>query len=86
MKDYVSEEEARTNPHKPDDRTFGLCLLDIVVIRKATGGMAGVRYKPTTPFLGHAHAQIYGCEDAKIQQQLVLLATVVPAPEWRPRT
>jgi hypothetical protein len=37
-------------------------------------------------FIGHAHAQIYGCQDAETQQQLVLLATVVRAPGWRAPT
>jgi hypothetical protein len=79
LKDYVSEEEARTNPHDREDRTFGLCLLDIAAIRVIRA--AGVRYNPRgTGTIGRAHVQIYGCEDVEVQQQLVLLAKVVRAP------
>jgi hypothetical protein len=80
LKEYVTEEEARTNPHNPEDRRFGLCLLDIAAIRIAAGGTAGVRYKPTARPLGHAHVQIYGCESVDVQQQLAVLAKVVRPP------
>jgi hypothetical protein len=80
LKDYVTEGEARTNPHDPTDRSFGLCVLDIAKIREATSGVAGVRYKRTGGSIGHAHVQIYGCQDVDVQQQLAVLAVVVQAP------
>jgi hypothetical protein len=81
LTDYVSPEEARTNPHNPEDRTFGLCRLDIATILDATKGAVTVTYNPRSTPLGHAHVQIRGCDDSEeLQQLLAVLATVIRAP------
>jgi hypothetical protein len=80
LQECVTAEQARTNPRNPDDQRFGLCMLDIAEIRGVAGGTVGVRYKPTSGSLGHAHVQIYGCESVEIQQQLAILARLVRPP------
>ena len=80
LKDYVTEEEAATNPRNPQDKTFGLCVLDIAEIRAATNGGVTTRYHRTTGPLGHAHVRVYGCGDEALAHQVALLARVIRIP------
>ncbi len=80
LKDYVGVEEARTDPNKPDDRTFGLCELDIAEIRAATKGTVSIRFAPTRQPLGHAHVKVYGCADIEIATKIAKLAKVIRSP------
>ena len=80
LKDYVSEEEARTDPNRPGDRTFGLCELDIAKIRTATQEAVSVRYAPSTQPLGYAHVKVYGCAEIEVATQIAKLVKVIHPP------
>lgn len=80
LKGYITPEEARINPRRPADQSFGLCELDVAAIRETTNGAVRVIYKPTSGAHGHAHVQVLGCEDEAIQHQLALLAVVIRRP------
>lgn len=79
LKDYVTSEQARRNPRRPDDDSFGLCEIDVEKVRAATRGVS-FRYKPTRGALGHAHVQMFGCKDDEQAVIVARLAEVIVPP------
>ena len=75
LKSMVTEEEARTNPRDPGDRTFGLCELDVAEIREMTGGVVSFWQKPE-----ESHVQMRGCTDEVIAAFVASLARVIRPP------
>jgi hypothetical protein len=53
--DLVTEEDARINPGKPGDRSFGLCALDIAEVLQMIGPVVSFWNVP-----GQPHAQMLG--------------------------
>jgi hypothetical protein len=73
--ELVTGEEARTNPQKPHDRTFGLCALDIAEVREMTGGVISF-----WGISGQKHVQMFGCDNLGAAAFVASLAKVFRPP------
>jgi hypothetical protein len=86
LKDYVSEDDAATDPKRPDDRSYGLCELDIADMRTLTQGAVTAWYAPSQGALGHAHVRVLGCADEMMAQAVARMARVIRVPGTHPPT
>lgn len=62
---------------------FGLCALDVAVVRAVMAGRSRVIYKPDTtdPQLGHAHVVLTNLDDDELQAVLLRHAHVLVEPQ-----